>query len=84
MADIPTYVTVDSIEHEVRNNINCIPELNKMIHNQLMIADNPLSKPKMTLREYNNWMSGNPKFTLREWNNKWGSLYSVFPSSKKE
>ena len=74
MANIPSYVTVDSIEHEVRNNINCIPELNKLIHNQFMIADNPLSKKKMTLGEYNNWMSGNPKFSLREWNSRWGEI----------
>ena len=39
-----------------------------------MIADNPLSKKKMTLGEYNNWMSGNPKFSLREWNSRWGEI----------
>ncbi len=69
---MPIYVNSEYIKNLV-NDKDAINQINSMIYEHYIICKNPLKNKKMTLGEYNNWVSDSPKFTWGDYNKRWGT-----------
>lgn len=67
--NIPIYVNNDYIKNLVDNE-NTINKINSVMYENYIICNNPFKNKKMTLGEYNNWISVSPKFTWKEYCNR--------------